>query len=36
MMGGRIGFFEGQNLNTCAAKGDTKITNNRCKKINTW
>ena len=33
MMGGRIGFFEGQNLNACAAKGIQKLQTTDVKKL---
>ena len=32
-MGGRIGFFEGQNLNACAAKGIQKLQTTDVKKL---
>jgi hypothetical protein len=32
-MGGRIGFFEGQNLNTCAFKGIQKLQTTDVKKL---
>ena len=33
MMGGRIGFFEGQNLNACAARGIQKLQTTDVKKL---
>jgi hypothetical protein len=33
IMGGRIGFFEGQNLNACAAKGIQKLQTTDVKKL---
>jgi len=33
MMGGRIGFFEGQNLNACAAKGIQKLQTTEPKNL---
>jgi len=33
MMGGRVGFFEGQNLNTCALEGIEKLKKTDIKKL---